>query len=607
MPKKIKKIKIKTIRLFANLASVVKPPPKLSMSEWADSNRRLSAESSAEHGQWRTDRAPYQRRIMDTISDEGIEIVIVMTSSQVGKTEMILNTIGYFVDHDPAPMMLLMPTLDLAQTFSKKRLAPMRRDTPCLRDKIKDPKAKNSDNTLLEKGFPGGYITMVGANSPSSLSSRPIRVLLADEVDRFPTSAGTEGDPLALAEKRTKTFWNRKKVYVSTPTEKGISRIEAEYEESSMEQWCLPCPACGRLQPLEWKQIKFNKEDIDGVTMECAYCFEQSLEREWKEGTGDWIAKYPENPKKGFHLNALASPWEDWATIVREFLKAKKDKELLKVFVNTYLGESWEEDEGEKMEDEQLFKRRERYHCEVPEGVLLLTAGVDVQDDRLEVEVVGWSHGFESWGIYYKVFIGDPGDTDVWNRLDDFLLRPFYYESGEGICIASVCVDSGGHYTTETYKFTKPRENRRVFSIKGVGGYGKPFIGTVTKNNNEKARLLSLGVDSGKEKIYSRLKVEFEGPKYCHFPIEDDRGYNEQYFKSLCSEKRVTRLHKGIKRFEWKKITKRNEGLDLRNYAMAAAEILDPDFEVLERASGDYYARPKGGTKKKRRKRSSGV
>lgn len=610
--KTLKKIKNRTIRLFKNIVKILAPPPKLTISEWADNYRKLSPESSAEPGQWNTDRAPYQREIMNALNDKYVETVVVMSSAQVGKTELINNIIGYYVDHDPAPILLLMPTLELAQSYSKKRLATMIRDTPALRGKIKDAKSKDSDNTLLEKGFPGGYIAIVGANSPTGLSSRPIRILLADEVDRFPESAGTEGDPLSLAEKRTKTFWNKKKFFVSTPTEKGISRIEKEFENSTKEEWCVPCPLCGRYQPYSWGQIKFKD-----VAMECKYCKEKFSEFEWKTMKGKWIAQNPDiQGKRGFHLNALASPWERWNDIIKDFREAKKNgPHTLKTWVNTTLGEAWEDKEGEGVEYETLLKRRERYDCEVPDDVLVLTAGVDTQDDRLEVEVVGWGVGKESWGIEYKIFYGDPGQEAVWKQLDQYLMSEFRYKNGEGLVISCTCIDSGGHYTTEVYRFCKPREHRRIFAIKGKGGTGVPFVGRATRNNREKAALFTIGVDTGKETLISRLKIEFEDGNndsilgYCHFPIESDKGYNKDYFKGLTSEKRILRYFKGKPRFEWIKKTARNEPLDLRNYATAALEILNPNLELLaeHNRNGNIFIQNKKVKKKRRRVISKGL
>lgn len=602
MTKIQKKIPKKTLRLFSNIVKIVAPPPKLTVSEWADTYRKLSPESSAEPGQWRTERAPYQREIMDAVNDSEVETVVIVASSQVGKTEIELNIMGYFADYDPSPMMVLLPTVDLAKSFSKKRLATMIRDTPALSKKISDSKSRDSDNTILEKGFPGGYIVLVGANSPTNLSSRPIRVLLADEVDRFPFSAGNEGDPLSLAEKRTKTFWNKKKIYVSTPTEKETSRIELEYESTSREEWCLPCPMCGRYQPLAWGQLRF-----EDVTMECKYCRERFSEYEWKAQEGKWIAESPEiTSRRGFHLNALASPWERWENIIKEFRDAKKKgKEMLKVFVNTYLGESWEDQDGEMADEESLLKRREAYNAEVPEDVLVLTAGVDVQDDRLEIEVVGWGLNSTSWGIEYRQIIGDPTLDRVWQDLDAYLMKEFHYADGKRIIISCCCVDSG-YLASEVYKFCKPREYRRIFAIKGKGGDGLPFIGKVSRNNREKAALFPLGVDTGKGIIISRLKVQFpDKPGYCHFPIEQEKGYDEYYFKGLTSERRVFKYSKGQRKQVWvKKSGTRNEALDLRNYASAAVEILNPNYELLIKRKDnneDIYLPQQKRTSKPRR------
>lgn len=606
--KNAQKIQNRTIKLFKEIAKVLAPPPKLKVSEWADSYRKLSSEASAEPGQWRTDRAPYQREIMNAINDANIEIVVVMSSAQVGKTELILNVIGYFIDYDPAPMLLIQPTLDLAEAFSKDRLATMIRDTTVLKNKVGDIKSKNSGNTLLHKSFPGGHITLAGANSPSSLASRPIRILLCDEVDRYPISAGTEGDPVDLANKRTTTFWNKKKVYVSTPTIKGVSKIEDEYEDSTKEQWCLPCPYCGKHQPLTWGQIRF-----EDVTMECLYCRERATETDWKSGKGKWIARNTHNNKRGFHLNELASPWKSWKEIIADFKKAKRNTETLKVWVNTALGETWEE-QGEKADEETLLKRRERYNANLPDKVLVLTAGVDTQDDRLEVEVVGWGIGKESWGIEYKIFYGDPSQAVVWNQLDDYLSQTWTYANGDGLIISCTCIDSGGHHTSDVYKFCKTREHRRIFAIKGKGGEDIPFVGKASRTNREKVALFNLGVDQGKATLLSRLKIEFEGEGYCHFPIEGDRGYDEAYFKGLTSEKRVVRYYKGKSRSEWiKKSGTRNEPLDLRNYATAALEILNPRFESLKnnRKNGNIFNQ-KAPTKsvitqKKRRMISKGI
>lgn len=576
----------KTVNLFRNIAKILSPPPELTVSQWADNYRKLSQEASSEPGQWNTNRAPYQREIMDAVNDAGCEEVIIMSSAQVGKTELLLNVIGYYIDYDPSPILCLQPTLEMAQTFSKDRLAPMLRDTPVLRGKVKDARARDSGNTILHKTFPGGHITMAGANSAAGLASRPIKIVLMDEIDRYPASAGTEGNPIKLAEKRTTTFWNRKKIKVSTPTIKGRSQIENEFLSSSMEEWNVPCPCCGKYQPYEWGRIHFSD-----VTMECKFCGERLKEMEWKENPGKWIAAKDNKKKRGFHLNEMASPWKHWDEIIAEFKEANRelkehgDVGKMKVWINTTLGETWEE-KGEAADEDVLLKRRERYTADLPDGVLLVTAGVDVQDDRFEVEITGWGKGYESWGILYRKIPGDMEKEETWDKLERFLDMELYFENKNSLLIACTCIDTGGHFTTQAYKFLKKMEKKqkRIFGIKGMGGEGIPLVNKISTNNIEKVKIFLLGVDSGKEILMTRLKTVDEGPGYCHFPINADRGYDETYIKGLSSEQRVIHFKEGRPVLKWvKKSGARNEPLDLRNYSTAAAEILRPDWDVLEK------------------------
>ena len=543
---------------------------------------------------------------MDAVNDARCEDIIIMSSAQVGKTELILNIIGYYIDYDPSPILVLQPTLEMAQTFSKDRLAPMLRDTPALKGKVKDARSRDSGNTILHKTFPGGHITMVGANSAAGLASRPIKVVLMDEVDRYPASAGTEGDPIKLAEKRTTTFWNRKKIKVSTPTIKGRSPIEKEFLTSSMEEWNVPCPCCGKYQPYEWGRIHFSD-----VTMECKFCLEHISERDWKSNPGKWVAAKENNKKRGFHLNELASPWKHWEEIIEDFKEADRDRkqgdiEKLKTFVNTALGEPWEE-RGEAADDNVLLSRRERYNADLPDGVLLVTAGVDVQDDRFEVEITGWGKGYESWGILYKKIKCNPEQEEAWDKLEQFLDTELYFENGNSLLIAATCIDTGGHFTSETYKFLKKmeRKQKKIFGIKGMGGEGIPLINKISTNNVEKVRIFILGVDSGKEILMTRLKTVDEGPGYCHFPINADRGYDETYIKGLTSEQRVVSVKDNRATLKWvKKSGTRNEPLDLRNYSTAAAEILRPDWDVLEKKirQGINYMKKRPPKERQKRK-----
>ena len=490
-----------------------------------------------------------------------------MSSAQVGKTELLLNIVGYFMDHDPAPMLLLQPTLQMAEAFSKDRLAPMLRDTPSLTKKVKDPRARDSNNTLLHKAFPGGHVTLAGANSPASLASRPIRIFLADEVDRFPLSAGTEGDPLALGGKRTNNFWNRKKVYTSTPTVKGQSRIEMAYSQSDMRRYYVPCPHCENKQPLEWKNLRF-----DPVAYICDHCGAE-IEESNKQAmlmAGEWVAEGDAGKSAGFHLSELYSPWRKWQEIIDDFKEAKKTTETLKTFINTSLGETWEE-EGEQVDGHALLARREDYDG-VPEEALVLVAGIDVQDDRLEMEVVGYGLGEESWSIDYVVLYGDPGRLELWNRLEEHLLKDY-----DGHRIKSAGLDTGGHYTQQAYQFAK--KHRFVHALKGKSVAGSPIVSRPSNTNKMKVPLYGVGTDTCKELLYSRLKINEFGPGYCHYSRERD----EEYFNQLTSEKRITKYVKGFPRLEWVKMRPRNEALDVRVYSMAALAILNPVFDAIAR------------------------
>lgn len=598
-----------TADLFARCLSVLKPPPDMTISEWADRYRMLSGESSAAPGRWHTDNAPYQREIMDAIGNPHLRKVVIMSAAQIGKTAMEMNVLGYYMHYYPAPVLVMMPTLDMAQTLSKDVLAPMLRDTPVLRDLV-DTKSRYSGNTILKKNFPGGHVSIIGANSPASLASRPIKILLCDEVDRYPASAGTEGDPLLLAQKRQTTFWDKKTVLISTPGLKGSSRIAVEYANSTREEWNVPCPCCGHYQPLAWSGVVFDKDNLaSGVRYRCEKCGVESGEYEWKKAgrRGRFVADDPTAETRGFHLNTLASSFCGWPEVVEKFLVAHEllklgDPEKMKTWVNTELGEPWEEP-GSTLEDAELFNRREIYEAEVPDDVLVLTAGVDVQDDRFEVEVVGWGVGKESWGIRYQKIYGDMLKEQVWADLDAFLLTPFRKRDGTVLNILAACIDSGGHFSTQVYRFTVERYERRIWAIKGKGGADVPYIRNPSTNNRVKAPLFIIGVDAGKALLYQRLKHPTRGPNYCHFPMNEEAGYDAEYFKGLTAEKMVQRFRRGRAVVVWElkdSAHKRNEPLDLRNYATAALEITNP---VLQRAEDIEPVRRRAG----RRRLSEGI
>lgn len=516
---------------------------------------------------------------MDSISDPSIKDIVIMAGSQIGKTEMLLNIVGYHISQDPAPMLVVQPTLEMAQSFSKDRLAPMLRDTPCLKGKVKDPRSRDANNTTTHKVFPGGHVSLVGSNSPSGLASRPIRIVLCDEVDRYPPSAGSEGDPIQLARKRSATFWNRKIVMVSTPTNKGASRIEQAFEESDKRYYYVPCEDCGEEQVLKWSNVKWEKDKPETASYICEGCGSvwDDAKRFRAIRNGKWSAAEVFKGVAGFHISGLYSSWTPLSDGVRDFLSAKKMTETLRVWTNTYLAESWE-DQGERVDDFAVAERSEPFGELLDSNILVITCGVDVQDDRIELEIVGWGKEEESWSIDYRTLYGDPSTPQLWNDLDIILKSTYKTEDDRTIGIRATCIDSGGHYTQAVYNFVRPREGKRIFAIKGMAGETRPIVSRPTRNNIGKIRLFTLGVDNIKELIFSRLKITEVGAGYCHFP--DDRP--DEYFKQLASsEKIVTRFHKGFPRREFVKTRTRNEALDCRVYSIGAFSILNLNLNAI--------------------------
>ena len=549
----------------------------------------LSPESSAEPGRYYTERAEYQRGIMDAFSAPEIERVVGMTSAQIGKTTILENVIGYHIEHDPSPMLVIQPTLEISKAFSKDRLAPMLRDTPSLKNRVKDARSRDADNTTLHKQFPGGHVTMAGANSPASLASRPIRVVLCDEVDRYPASAGTEGDPVDLAFKRATTFWNRKLGMFSTPTVKGFSRIEKAYEESDMRKYYVPCPHCGDYQVMEFAQLRWPKDKPREAVYHCSSCDGIMADRDKMAMLryGEWRATKEVVGVAGFWLNELYSPWVPFGTLAAKFMEAKRGgRETLKTFLNTSLAETWEE-EGSSPKEDSLYARREDYGPEIPLEAAVLTCGVDVQDNRIEAEVVAWGKDEESWGIECKILQGDPARQEIWKDLDAYLQTLFPHASGGTLRIAATCIDTGGHHTQQVYNFVKTRERRGIYGIKGANRSGEPiWPKRASRKNTARINLYTIGTDGAKDLIYGRLKIAEPGPGYMHFPLQ----YDEEYFRQLTSEKVI--YEKGVRKWI-KKQGARNEALDIRVYATAALERLkqSPRFiRDLDRLVDKYIA-----------------
>ena len=586
---------------LAKILSGMKPPEDLTVSQWADKNRRLTSESSAEVGKWRTSRTPYMFDILDSFTDPLIEHIVVVAASQVGKSETINNMVGYCIDQDPGPILLIQPTIDDVKRYSEMRIAPMIRETRCLKRKVADPKSRDAANTKRQKSFPGGVLVMTGSNVAHDLSSMPIRYVFGDERDRWATSAGAEGDPWELAVARTRTFYNKKMVEVSTPTVKGASAIENSYNLGTMERWKTQCPHCGEYVEITFDNIRFEYEaaekgdkkifHITELFYVCPECGGISDEHTMKSQPAKWVATVPEARKhhktRSFWLTAWVSPWATWESIILQFLQAGTDSAKLQVVYNTQFGELWEE-RGDMASEDDVMARREVYEAEVPDGVLLLTCGVDTQDDRLEYEVVGHRRFGETWGIKKGVILGRPDTEEVWERLDEVLSHKYKFKSGVSLQISLTFIDEGGHFTQEVRQHCLARQYDHVFAIKGANRPDIPYTAPPKKQKivvNGKVIgqvwVYEIGVNAGKQKIVDNLRVQSPGANYCHFPLRDD--YGKQFFKQLMSE-HLAYVPKLKHPWQWQKIPghERNEAFDIRNYNLAACEILSPDWDAIE-------------------------
>jgi phage terminase large subunit GpA-like protein len=561
----------------------LRPEEPLTVSEWSDRYRKLSSKASAEPGPWRTSRTPYLREPMDCLSSNNpIQRVVMMFAAQTGKTEAGSNWLGYVIDHAPGPMLCVQPTVEMAKRLSKQRLESMITDTPCLAAKIAPARARDSGNTMFSKEFPSGIMLLTGANSATGLRSAPCRYLFADEVDAFPSDVDGEGDPVALAERRTTTFARRKILLTSTPTVKDFSRIEAEYLRSDQRRFYVPCPSCGGMQWLQWPRLKWDAKRPGDVRYQCEHCGERFEENHKPAmlAAGEWRATAPSDGRTaGFQLSGLYSPlgWCSWEQLVDDFLRAKSDAPALKAFVNTRLAETWEEDYAAAVSADGLMTKRLAYESGTcPDGVVLLTCGVDVQDNRLAVSVWGWGEGETGWLIWHQELMGDPTQVEVWGQLDQVLVTEWATAAGNALKVSQVAVDSGGHCTHEVYRYVRDRVRQNVVAIKGSSRRNSPAVGKGSKVDvswqgrvlKRGVTLYQLGTDTIKTTLFGRLRHnEAGGVGTLHFGMAAD----EEYFRQLTSERQALRYHRGFPIREWvKKAGDRNEALDCVVYAYAA-------------------------------------
>jgi len=588
----------------------MQPPSTMTVSEWAELHRVLSGKDSSEPGPYRVARTPYAREPMDCLSvTSAVEEVVLMWGAQTSKTTIGSNWIGYLADVNPGPAMIVQPTIDMAKRYSRQRLMPMIEESPRLREKVRENRSRDEANTTLLKEFPGGFLAVAGANSAAGLRSMPVRDLFTDEEDGYPHDVDGEGDPVQLARARQTTFTRRKHLRTSTPTTRDYSRIEAAYLASDRCRYHVPCPHCGTPQSLEWgadkpSGIKWDR-NADGRAMPdtvryvCAAhgCEIREHHKPGMLAAGVWVPAAPGaagGRVRGFHLSSLYSPlgWLSWSTLVAEWQRAvdasrSGDPSLLRVFVNTRLADTFEE-QGDRADEHQLRRRAGAWPLrQVQPGLYVLTMGVAVQGDRLEAYLWAWGRGLERQLVDRAILYGDPARPETeegspWAMLSEYRRTPVLHVSGRPAPLLATAIDTGGHHTQAVYAYVRDHQHANVLAVKGSSLSGRAIIGKPSDQDvnwrgqrvKRGVRLWPVGTDTAKAEIYGRLRNDHPGAGYVHL----SRELPAEVFDQLTSERMVTRYLRGHPRLEWVKPPgRRNEALDCAVYALAAAHWLHMD------------------------------
>ncbi len=569
------------------------PPPKLTVSQFADENIIVTS-GPLERAKWRTDFMPYQRGILDAFFEPGVEIVVLQASSQVGKTSSAVVLVAYHIAHDPCPILVVEPTVDpMAKDFSQNRLDPVIQASPILADAVSKKRQKDASNTIQAKKFKGGSLSIAGANSASSLASRTVRLLVLDEIDRYPPELPGEGSTIQIALKRTTAFGKRRRVaLMSSPTLEGAP-IDAWFLRGDQRRFYVPCPKCGYFFAYRWRNIKFQNKDPSTARMHCEDCdYPMSdAERVGQLLAGEWRAEKPDRREKeivSFHLWEAYSPLSSLASIVSGFLTAREaqkkgDKSVMHTWQNTTLGEARKIERGEGVEASSLMMRRETYAAPVPDGAVCLTMGVDTQDDRLECYVWGWGRGEETWIVDRQELGGDTSTAGPWTELDKLLEKTYKHETDHALTISSTCIDSGGHRTDHVYDYVTRKAGRRVYAIIGRSGGGIPLVSSPSRkargNARRKVSLYTVGVDAAKSLWFARYQKTERGEGYVHLPIAP--WCDEELAEQLTAERLVTKFKAGYPIQIWQAIRARNEALDCAVYGLAALKLLHPDLDGL--------------------------
>ena len=580
--------------MIQSAASACRPRRRLSVSEWADAHRVLSSKASSESGPWRTKRTPYLKEIMDCLSlHSSVQRVVVIKSAQVGLTEVALNFVGYVIDHAPASMLVVVPTLEVRDRWIMQRLHPMLRETPVLIGHFDAKRSRDSANSKDIKDFTGGMLVLSGANSPSSLRSMPIRYVVNDELDAFPWDAKGEGDPLGLIRARQSNFPRRKELNISTPTIKEASRIDEEYEKSDQRRYHVPCPECGDLLILRWQNLSWDNA-LTRAWYICEHCGSEIEEHHKPRmlADGRWVPGNPSSTVRGYHINGLYAPIGlgfSWIELARQWKDSQDDPSKLKRFINTVLGEAWE-DRSRDIKPNALMERSEPYPLRtVPPGCMIITAGVDTQDDRLSVQLLGWGRQETCWVLDWVELPGNPAQAQVWNRLTELLTTPLHNRNGVELHVQATAIDSGGHHTHDVYRFVRSQAAKRLMAIKGANTPGKPILsGRPTaqdinwrgKTIKKGVHLWTLGVDTAKHALFGRLNAD-AGTEPSGRKVRFSEQLPTEYFDQLTSEAFDPEKNRWVRRRG-----RRNEGLDTWVYGYAAA--MHPELRVHAMRQKDW-------------------
>jgi len=559
-------------KAITRAATFLKPPPKLKPSEWAEQNVYIPV-GNAVPGLIRFDNAPYQREPLDMIENPECNRITLQWSAQVGKTMLALCAQAFKVVQNPQSQIMMQPSQGDLNTWLETKFKPLLSSNEVMEEIVAKPRGREGVNNSRMVSYPGGFLMFAWSGSPKTMRGRSAPFIVCDEVDGYDKTQ--EGHPVSLLWQRAATYGDQRTLLeISTPTIKGASFIEDSFEAGDQRRFHVPCHECGEKQHLKWSNVVWPEDEPLKAEYGCEHCgvMWNDAHRIAAIRQGEWIGSEPFKGHASYHLSELYSCFRRLGDIAVSFLEKKRTHDL-QTFVNVSLSETWDEG-GDTISDISLMTRCEDYEAEVPDGVLVLVAGIDVQDDRLEYEVLGISESEETWSIDYQILYGDPSSDDVWGQLDAALDKTYEGVNGLKFKIRCSCVDSGGHHTQRVYQYAKLRESRRIFAIKGVAGEGRALVGRPGKSNIGRVKLFPVGVDTAKQLVYSRLKIDQIGPGYCHFPNDRD----EEYFRQLASEKMVTRYHKGHATRAWVQTRKRNEALDCRVYAWAAYVILGPNL-----------------------------